>query len=236
MHNLKDIDDPSIPEAFEKAKQAGKVGWMGFSCHSDMTNILNKARELGYYDVTLMSYADADNPTFLDAAQKAVEAGMGLMTMKGLPKRGAEGKTPEIVAQVTSRCTSMVGPEHAHTVLASMGSFQSADFYHGILETKLGLIDRGLENRYWASQRGSYCSMCDRCTGVCPGGVEIRRVLRYRMYDTDYGLKDYARAKYGLLDSGCNGAACEQCGLCEQVCKRGLPVREMLREAHARLA
>lgn len=235
VHKLEDIDDPSLPEEFEKAKAAGKVGWMGFACHRDMANILNRARELGHFDVTLMSYSAADSPEFLEAAKKATAAGMGIMTMKGLPKRVAEGVSDEEGARVASRCGSMVGPEHAHTVLASMGSFQAVDFYRGILETKLGSIDRELENRYWADQRGNYCSMCDRCTGVCPAGVEVRRILRYRMYDADYGMHDYARAKYSALGEGCNGVSCEQCGLCEQVCKRDLPVRDMLADAHARL-
>ncbi len=236
LHSLKAIADPTIPEAFEKAKAAGKVGHMGFSCHKDMTNVLNKARELGYYEVSLMSYADAANPEFLAAVKEAVDAGMGIMTMKGLPKREAENNTPEERARITSRCTSMVGPEHAHTVLASMNSFQTVDFYREMLETKIGYIDNALERRYWADQNGNYCSMCDKCTGTCPSGVEVRRIMRYRMYETDYGLTDYARAKYAALDPDCNGASCDQCGLCETTCKRSLPIRAMLGEAHAMLA
>ena len=201
-----------------------------------MTNILNKASELGYYNVSLMSYSDADNPEFLAAAKKAVSGGMGIMTMKGLPKRGAEGNTPEERADITSRCASMVGPEHAHTVLASMGSFQSVDFYREVLETKIGHFDSDLERRYWAAQEGNYCAMCGNCKEICPNGVEIRRIVRYRMYNDDYGMTDYARTKYSQLGSSCNGAACEECGLCESICKRNLPVVEMLREAHAALA
>jgi predicted aldo/keto reductase-like oxidoreductase len=236
LHSVADVESEGLREGFEKAKAAGKCGFMGFADHSDMANILNRAVELGYYDVSLLSYADASNPVFLTAVKKAVEAGMGIMTMKGLPKRGSEQSTPEEKANITSRCTSMVTTEHAHTVLASMGSFQSVDLYRNILETKLGFIDRRLEENYWASQQGNYCAMCDRCSGVCPNGVAIRKVVRYRMYDTDYGMHDYARAKYSQLSSGCNAGACESCGLCEQVCKRSLPVRELLAEAHARLA
>jgi uncharacterized protein len=236
LTSIKAISDPTIPEAFEKAKAAGKVGHMGFACHKNMTTVLNKAVDLGYYEVSLMAYADSDNPEFLAAAKRAVDGGMGIMTMKGLPKRGAEINSPEQKADFTSRCASMIGDGHAHTVLASMGSFQSVDFYRDMLETKLGHFDSDLERRYWAAQDGNYCSMCGKCTGICPNGVEIRRIMRYKMYNTDYGMTDYARAKYAALDSGCNGASCDQCGLCETICKRHLPVREMLSEAHATLA
>ena len=34
MHSLDDINDESIPEEFEKAKKAGKCGFMGFADHS----------------------------------------------------------------------------------------------------------------------------------------------------------------------------------------------------------
>ena len=236
LQSVEEINDDSIPESFAKAKKAGMCGFMGYACHSDMANVLNRSRELGWYDVTLMSYADANSPAFLQAAQTAREAGIGIMTMKGLPKRGAEGSTPEEVAQVSSRCTSMVTTEHAHTVLASMNSFQSVDFYHGILETKLGWASPAVEESYWAGQQGAYCSMCDRCSGVCPAGVEVRRILRYRMYQRDYGLVAYARTKYSLLPQGSCAASCTECGLCESVCKRSLPIRRMLSEARVALA
>ena len=236
MHDLSSINFPTVKASFEKAKKAGKCGFMGFSCHNNMAAVLDRARELGYYDVVLLGYSNAGDPQFLEAAGKAVEAGIGIMAMKGLPKRGSDGSMPEEAALATSRCTSMLAREHAHTVLASMGSFQSVDFYHGVLETKLGLFSPRLEENYWAMQDGNYCSMCGKCTGICPQGVEIRRIVRYRMYQRDYGLNDYARSRYAALAPGCGAENCDRCGLCEKVCTRGLPLTAMLGEANRLLA
>ncbi|MFH1070085.1 MAG: aldo/keto reductase, partial [Candidatus Glassbacteria bacterium] len=88
VESLADVSNDSVPENFEKARKAGKCGFMGYACHNDMSTILDRSRELGWYHVTLMGYSDASNPVFLEAAKKAREAGMGILTMKGLPKRG----------------------------------------------------------------------------------------------------------------------------------------------------
>jgi uncharacterized protein len=237
LHSVKAVEDPSIPENFEKVKKAGKAGFMGFACHQHMTDVLNKARELGYFDATLMGYGKADDAEFLAAAKKAKKAGMGIMTMKGLPKRASAGLNDEELKTVTSLCTSMVGPQHAHTVLASMGSFQAVESYMDILRTKLGFHDRHLENKYWAGQQGSFCSNCGNCSGLCPSGETISRIVRYRMYHKDYGLTDYARNRYARIKPSIDMATLlADCERCESVCSRGLPLREIVTEAHALLA
>ena len=237
MHSVRAIQDPSVPENFAKAKKAGKCGFMGFACHSDMAGVLNKARELGYYDATLMSYGRADNAEFLAAAKRASEAGIGIMTMKGLPKSISRKSSGVDVDTCAALCSAMVGRQHAHTVLASMSSFQIVDMYREIMETKVGFYSPRLEQRYWAEQQGSYCSNCGNCSAVCPSGEEISRIVRYRMYYKDYGLTDYARACYAELEPRTDPATLlEDCKSCESVCSRGLPLQEMVREAHALLA
>jgi len=236
MHNVNAVQDERVPENFEKAKKAGKCGFMGFACHSNMADVLNRARELGWYQAALMGYSRANDPDFLAAARKATESGIGIMAMKGLPKRASAGLTSEEMKTVSSLCSSMVNRQYAHSVLASMGSYQAVDSYREILETRLSYYNPGLEQRYWADQQGEYCSNCGACSGVCPKGPALQRTLRYRMYFKDYGLKEYARSKYAALDLGPDPASSLDCASCESVCPRGLPLREMVREAHALLA
>jgi len=236
MTSLEEISDPAVPESFEKVRKAGKAGYLGWAGHNNTTEIFDRGRELGYYDVTLMSYANIKSPSFLQAAKKARQAGIGIFTMKGLPKRNAVGETEEEVAIVTSLCSSMVNEQYAHSVLASMGSFQSVEFYRGLLETKLGYRNSRLEDRYWAGQNGSYCAMCGACEKVCPRAGKMTRILRYRMYYKDYGLADYARARYAALNIGSRPLTDRDLELCESVCSRGLPIRRMVAEAHSLLA
>jgi hypothetical protein len=230
------VDDPAYKENFEKAKKAGKVGFMGFACHKSMTGILNAARRNGNYDVVQLSYANADNPGFLAAAKAANQAGIGIMTMKGMPEKISLNSENPDIKTCAALCNAMVRRQYAHTVLASMGSFQVVDMFVDILRTHLSYVNPELERRFWASRKGRYCSMCGNCAGVCPAGIEISRILRYRMYHQDYELTDYARSCYSKLSNDCNSSACLDCGRCEAMCTRGLPIREMVRQAHARLA
>ena len=230
------MDDPAYRENFEKARKAGKVRFMGFACHKSMTEILDAARLNGGYDAVLLSYANADNPEFLAAAQAANQAGIGIMTMKGMPEKISLNSDNPDVETCAALCTAMVKRHHAHTVLASMGSFQVVDRFVDILSTRLSQVNSELERRFWASRKGRYCSMCGSCAGVCPAGVEITSILRYRMYYRDYELKDYARGRYSRLSNTCNSTACQDCGRCEAVCSRSLPIRRMIRQANATLA
>jgi predicted aldo/keto reductase-like oxidoreductase len=236
MHSLDAINDSSVPENFEKAKKAGKCGFMGYACHKKMADILNRSRELGYFDATLMSYSNGDNADFIAAAKAAKEAGIGIMTMKGLPKSIARKADGFDIDTCASLCSSMVGPKHAHTVLASMSSFQMVDNYREILETKLSCHDQMLEDRYWAEQEGSYCCMCGNCEQICPQAENVSRILRYRMYHKDYGLADYARSKYAALNLESNPLSAKDLDLCESVCKRRLPLHSMLDEARSLLS
>ncbi len=236
LESLELIANPQVPELFAKAKQEGKARFMGFACHSNMTEVLNRARELGWYDATLMSYADAQSPAFIEAAKQAAAAGVGIFTMKGLPKRGVDGSDPQVAAEAASRCSAMLGKEHAHSVLASMGSFQSVDFYRDILATKLGSLDTGAEERYWAQQEGRYCAMCGTCAGLCPEAQSIPKLVRFRMYHQDYGMTDYARTEYARLLREEGLPSREVVARAENLCRRSLPLGKMIEEATRILA
>jgi len=235
IDKLEVMTSPKIPEAFQKVKEAGKARFLGFSCHATIPT-LEAARKSGWYDCTLMSYSRADDPKFLAAIKRAHDAGMGILAMKGLPKAISRSKGTADVNTTASLCHAMLTKKYAHTVLATMGSYQIIDMYHDILQNKLAFYDPALEERYWASQVGSYCGMCGNCLEACPVGVDIPRIIRYRMYHKDYGLTEYARSCYAALTEEQRYTACIDCGECESVCARRLPLRRMMAEAHTELA
>ncbi len=235
MDSLEEISDPALHEAFAAAKQAGKVGHMGFACHTHQPEIIDRMVALGVYDVILMSYAERNQP-FIEALGRARQAGIGILAMKGLPKRASSNPDAQEQELVGSLCTAMVDQDHAHTVLASMGSFQAVEMYRGMLETRLGWRDRELEERWWASLEGRYCAMCGTCAGLCPEAAAIPELVRYRMYHQDYGLTDYARRKYAGLAARAALPGEELLARAETVCPRRLPLRAMAREAAALLA
>ena len=186
MDSIHEISNPALRENFERAKKAGKVGHMGFACHTHRPEIIDKMVELGFYDVILMSYANKSQP-FIDSLERARKAGIGILAMKGLPKRAFRNQL--------------------------------------------------LEDRYWAGLEGNYCAMCGTCTGVCPeAGETLQRILRYRMYYKDYGLAEYARTKYSRLAGKPVGIGERELALCEEFCRRRLPLRQMVAEARELLS
>ncbi len=236
LTSLEEISNPSIPESFRKAKEAGKIRFLGWAGHANTTEMFEKAIALGWFDVTLMSYANIKDPAFLATARKANQAGIGIFTMKGLPKRNADGSDPELAGTVATLCKAMLEEQYAHSVLASMSTFQSVDFFRGLMEKNFGLRNRVLEDRYWAMQTGQYCAMCGSCEKVCPEARQYVRAIRYRMYEQDYGLKEYARAQYAALGEAARNPDPAKVARCESVCKRSLPIGRMLEEARVRLS
>jgi predicted aldo/keto reductase-like oxidoreductase len=236
LTSIEEISDPRLPDVFRKAKEAGKIRYLGWAGHANTTEMFEKGMEVGWFDATLMAYSNIKDPKFLAAARKANKAGIGIFTMKGLPKRNADGTDPELAGTVATLCKAMLEEQYAHSVLASMSTFQSVEFFRGLMEKNFGQRNMELEERYWAMQTGSYCAMCGACEKVCPEARDYVRAVRYRMYYRDYGLKEYARMKYASL----NGAACRadshKVALCESVCPRRLPLARMLADAETILS
>ena len=230
------LADPRMAESFQQAKKAGKCGFLGFACHSRMTEVMEAARNYDYFDVALISYANTQDPYFHTALRKLSQAGMGILAMKGLPHRKGEVFTEKEIALAGSLCRTMVQRWCASSVLVTIENLQALAAYRRIMETEFSFAEPELENRYFAERALTDCSMCGRCSGVCPRGVEISRVLRYRAYHADYRLADYARSRYASLSVVPDPQQCAGCRQCEAVCSRRLPLADLLIDAHSRLA
>ncbi|MDI6710792.1 MAG: 4Fe-4S dicluster domain-containing protein [Bacillota bacterium] len=84
-----------------------------------------------------------------------------------------------------------------------------------------------------AAQLGAqFCRRCEYCQ-PCPQGIDIPMVFLLDGYYTRYDLKAWARERYRALKSKIGD--CIDCGECESKCPYSLPIRQMLRDAGARL-
>ncbi len=96
LHNVEAVSNPDLPGAYEKLKKEGKIRFSGFSCHSNMADVMKKAIELGFFDVMLVRY-NIDNmaelaPILAEAKEKQ---NMGFMAMK-VVKDLSKNRTDEI--------------------------------------------------------------------------------------------------------------------------------------------
>ena len=71
-----------------------------------------------------------------------------------------------------------------------------------------------------------FCRRCEYCM-PCAVGINIPLSFLCEGYYTRYGLKEWAKEKYEVMDV--KPTECIDCGLCESRCPYELPIREMLK-------
>lgn len=108
--------------------------------------------------------------------------------------------------------------------------------YEGYLGGKLTSFQEDLLKRYYTLATKDYCRLCETCVPVCPKGIPIPDIQRFRMYYKNYGHTLDAREYYAKLDPAKCGSSCDGCGKCEAACPSGVAIINSLREAHQLLA
>lgn len=225
LHSVQGMDHPELPEAYQKLKDEGKIRFSGYSCHKNMSAVMNRSIDLGFFDVMLVAYNLA-NRDDLDPilARAASEQNMGFMAMKTAKDLEAGGHAAAF--------KSLLGNEHVHTLLVGMASFAELERNVAVSGRETGMIDR-LRLREYAHLPLSACAMCGACD-TCPRGVAVAEVLRANLY-LQRGETELATQTYRAL--GTRGMSrCDDCGQCEVACPRKRPVRAELHAAHAALA
>jgi aryl-alcohol dehydrogenase-like predicted oxidoreductase len=77
-----EITNASINEAYQELRKQGKVRFLGFSAHHNMSALINKAIDVKYFDVVMLAY-NVINYGFIDhVLKRAKENGVGLIAMK----------------------------------------------------------------------------------------------------------------------------------------------------------
>lgn len=239
--------DPKRVDAIRRQQDAlkkkGKVRHTGFVCHGDMNDVLELVldQHKDYFDVALLAMKLVPNPANRDKAAadeagqrflanlKALrKAGVGILSMKSgakeAVKKGAAVYGPHIKAYLEAGADSM---------LTSMDTLDQVD-----MVTRLELRnphltpdERRAAAEFHDSQAGT-CRMCAACKKACPQGLPVNDLMRFRMYDVDYGLHEHARAEYESLGVDFRQAAsrCGDCTACASVCPVNLAAPTTVRD------
>ena len=76
------LEDESIREVMDELKQKGIIRASAVSMHNDVAGNLNKAIDLGFYDLSMIAYNIGNHTQVAPAVQRAADQGMGLIAMK----------------------------------------------------------------------------------------------------------------------------------------------------------
>jgi predicted aldo/keto reductase-like oxidoreductase len=227
--------DNEMLEAAAELKKAGKVRFLGTSSHgpSNMEELLMVAVKSGYFDAIQPSFNFMKFPKLPEVMKEAYNRGVGVIAMKtlaGAKDMNVEGKGEEFSSAAFKWV--LKHPEMSGLIV-TMNTASDIELYLKASGAKFTAADQHVLDRYAVLYGSEYCRTgCGECEISCPLGVEIASVMRFRMYFMDYGMEKRAMESYALLKK--NAAACSGCSepLCIGSCPHGLPVKDMLCNAH----
>ncbi|MFC1608023.1 hypothetical protein ACFL47_08635 [Candidatus Latescibacterota bacterium] len=253
---------PGILQAFETLKKQGKTRFLMLSQHRNVVELMEAAIDSDLFDVLQVpvhplmphdyflkekkfrEYAQDD---YLGIIKKAADNNIGITSMKtvvGGPKNwekipGFKEKVSQYLPETDDIATALI-----HWSLAVPGvctfasSMKSYDMFFANMRAVGSEITpqeaKGIQHFAEAASY-SVCRMCGECERRNPGGIAVSDILRYTMYHACYGTPEKARKLYGALPRKLKVDMGKCLDRYEHACPYGLPLADMLRDAHRRL-
>ena len=210
-------------EALLKAKEEGKIRWIGVTGHS--RPVILKAIYSEKFDTIQIPFNPIEDEWLEDVIPAARERSMGIIGMKPLAG-GALRNAAESI-----RFSILKGTDVA---IPGMDSVEQVEKNAGVGEELRELDAEETEKleEEKGTWEGRFCRRCGYCM-PCPNGLNIPFLLLIDAYYTRYGLKDWALARLNTLDK--KFADCTECGECLDKCPYQLPIPEMMKEAAERV-
>ena len=234
-------------EFIENAISSGKIKYIGFSFHDDIT--VFKEIIDGYdWDFCMIQY------NFMDEDYQAGKQGLQYAAQKGIdvaimePLRGGNlVQVPETVQRIWDSAKIERTPANwcfqylwdqpeISIVLSGMSTFEQ-------VEQNIAYAEKGEANsltandkevlqkvrKFYNEKMEVNCTNCKYCM-PCPTGVNIPAAFTYLNSASMYGNVEKASFQYGLFVPPEEAASrCTECGLCEEHCPQHIRIREMLK-------
>jgi len=219
--------DGAIRQAFAALKDAGLVRFLGLTCHSNVGALAAAAIQAGHWDLIMPRYGMDVRGEAATAIDQAKEKNVGVLAIKSLANTSGD-------AMKTAFQTALDKPG-VTSVLKGLPSFELLETLIAAMKERPTAEAQAALWHHVVAQRGAACGMCSKCS-ACPQNIAVEESLVCLLYyDRQLGEKRYAREVYAALPRCRTVEACRDCGTCEAVCPNGLPVRQLLREAHEQL-
>src|SRR6266581_2134686 len=235
------LKNPEMFEAFEEARKAGKVRYLGASGHDpDLMDVMHYAVDSGRFDVLLCRYSFLDYPEQNALIEKARAKGVGVIAMKTLA--GAKGADLD---RFRDRYTTfkqaalkwVLSNAKVSNLIISINSARQVDEYVSASGRPLEKADAEILKEYAETFSTEVCRFSGACLPACPENVRIADILRFSMYFHEYHQENRALESYARLVASERAAHCVHCaGFCEKACAYDLPIKTLLIRAHHALS
>lgn len=235
LHGLSDpaqISDELL-EAQHKAKQQGKIRFMGVSTHN-LPAIVDRTIE-AKLEVVQVPYNFAADPSYGPAIEKLNRAGLGVIAMKVMARaddRGghpAEPKRPPTFGLAALKWT-IKNPAIATTV-PSMTDIDQLEQNFKAMSERFTDADTRILSARLEEIAPYFCRMCGQCDGQCPKGLPVADMVRFVMYADGYGQFPLGRENFLHMSAEHQNVRCRDCASCAVQCPNGVHVAAQLMRA-----
>lgn len=205
-------------EALMEAREAGKIGHIGLTCHS--VQVFERALELEWVETIMFPYNIVENQGE-DLIRKCTEKNVGFIAMKPLAGGAIEDASLALRYIYANKNVTVVIPGMAEAGELDE-NIQACEDEKSLTEEELKKIEDVKK------QLGTdFCRRCNYCA-PCTVGINIPSVFLFAGYLQRYNLADWAKDRYSTL--AVKASACVGCGECEKRCPYHLPIREKLKK------
>ena len=205
-------------EALMEAREAGRVGHIGLTCHS--VQVFERALELDWVETIMFPYNIVESQGE-ELIRKCTEKNVGFIAMKPL----AGGAIEDASLALRYICAN----KNVTVVIPGMAEEGELDENIQACEDEKSLTEEELKKiEDVKKQLGTdFCRRCNYCA-PCTVGINIPSVFLFAGYLQRYNLADWAKDRYSTL--AVKASACVGCGECENRCPYHLPIREKLKK------
>ena len=228
-----------LVEAQRKAKQQGKVRFIGVSTHT-LPAIVDRVIETKL-EVVQAQYNFASAAEWGPALDKLHQAGVGLVAMKvmarvgGRGRRGGADAPPAPPARPANFAPAALKWVIKNPVIATtVPSMTDIDQLEENIKAMSAPFGKDDEKRLAAQLEHIsplYCRMCGACQGRCRQGLPVEDMLRFVTYAEGYGQFALGREHFLSLAPAHIAASCGDCVSCTVECPHGVKVPERLLRA-----
>jgi predicted aldo/keto reductase-like oxidoreductase len=246
----KAMGEEGVLQMCKKARREGLVDFVGITSHKP--RVLVKAIETNEFDVVMVPLNVVTRQALEELVPFAEEKGTGVVVMKPL-----SAKTSKLITCLYEPSLSLVSQEpELQSLLGCDADLMVRSALRFILAQNVSVVIPGLKSmrevevvaqvgndfeglteeeksRFSVSFGEDYCRDCGLCL-VCPEGIDIASVLRFRTLAKSYGLEAWAGKLYRGLETKAD--MCRGCGLCSPKCPYQLPIVRLLKESEKEFA
>ena len=205
------------------AQKAGRVRFIGVSCHGPVAEVVRAAADANIYDVAEIAFnlQREDKEETEKAIAYAKEKGLGIVAMK---TQGGKRRDEKVPMNHKASLKWVLRHEQVTTAIPGMTTFDQ-------LELNLAAaadLDLDEEEKNYIKlgslEAGAQCQSCRSCVATCPHHVDIPTLMRAAMYAGGYGNLSHAEWTLSTLPEQYGLQVCGLCETCTASCSHHLNI------------